>query len=77
MMTPLGDVKAYFNAYLQGAICRRGWGDSPPPPSVYELWSPVLNQMIRETHFEVPFWIKLFAIRAFKSRSESNYLRYK
>ncbi len=73
MMTPLGDVKAYFNAYLQGAICRRG----SPPPSVYALWSPVLNQMIRETHFEVPFWIKLFAIRDFKSRSESNYLRYK
>ncbi len=36
------------------------------------LLSPVLNQMICDTHFEVPFWIKLLATHTLKSRSESN-----
>ncbi len=36
------------------------------------LWSPALSQMSRETRFEVPLWIKWFAKRALKSRSESN-----
>ncbi len=33
---------------------------------------PVLNQMIRETRFEAPFWIKWLAKRALKPRFESN-----
>ncbi len=36
--------------------------------SRYALWRPVLNQMIRDMRFEVPFWIKWFAIRALKAR---------
>ncbi len=40
------------------------------------LLIPVLNQMICDTQFEVPFWIKLFAIHTLKSPSELNDSQY-
>ncbi len=56
---------------IMGALKSR----SESNDSWHALWSPVLNQMIRDTRFEVPFWIKWFATRALKSRVLNQMIR--
>ncbi len=54
-----------------------GMGGFPPlwsmhPCLCWIIFIPGGDKMIRETHYDVPFWIKWFAECALKSHSESN-----